>query len=548
MKTDKKYTAEDLSKLTKEELIQKTIQLQTEIQAAQAKIDWYYQQYLLSMQKKFGQSSEQAIYGQMELPFLNEAETFREPLNIEATPEEIMESVSKPRKKSHGKKRDLDHLTTEVHKFYLPAEEQVCPVCGNELHEVRPEVTVQIEVVPAQVVVHKYESMIYGCRCCEKNEHAKTQMIIAKGAPKPLIPKSMVTASLAADIITKKYVDALPFYRQEQDYKRKNIPITRNNMCNWSIRLTNDWFQIIFDRMHELLMSKNAIHCDETEVEVLAEPHRPATCNSYVWVTTTMERDTDTPIALYHYTETRASYQARKILEGFKGYIHCDGYAGYDALLKKGAGGEPAMEVTLVACLVHVKRKFKEAMKVVKPSDIRYTAAANAIKLLENIFHIDNQFNELSNDDRYTKRLELLKPALDEFFAWVNSEKNLVLPKCKYGEAIRYASKQEQKVRNVLLDGCLELENNLAERTVKPFVIGRKNWLFSNTPAGADASCIQYSIVQTAIMNGLIPYEYIKYLLEEMPRIENLCDYKQLDKLLPWSESIPAYVKAPSKV
>jgi transposase len=546
MKTDKKYTVEDLSKLSKEELIQKTIQLQTEIEEAQAKVDWYYQQYLLSKQARFGQSSEQAIYGQLELPLFNEAEAFREMVSIEPSPEEILDKAGK-KKKSHGKKKNLDGLETVSHVYLLPPEEMYCPECGSPLHEIRPEVTVQLEVVPAKVIVHKHESMIYGCRRCEKDENVKTKMIIAPGAPKPLIKRSPVTPSFAADFITKKYVDALPFYRQEQDYKRRNIPITRNNLCNWSIRLTNDWFQLIFDRMDEILIAKKAIHCDETEVEVLAEPHRPATCNSYVWVTTTMEREKQTPIALYHYTETRASYQARQILKGFQGYIHCDGYAGYDALQKTGAKGEPAMDVTLVACMVHVKRKFKEALKVVKPSDTRYTSAAHGVEMIEKIFHIDNQFNGLSDEERYEKRLELLKPALDEFFAWVNSEMSLVLPKCKYGQAINYASKQEQKVRNVLLDGCLELDNNLAERTVKPFVIGRKNWLFSNTPGGAAASCVQYSIVQTAIMNGLIPFEYLKYLLEEMPKIENLCDYEQLDQLLPWSETIPDYVKAPSK-
>jgi transposase len=271
MKTDKKYTVEDLSKLSKEELIQKAIQLQTEIEAAQAKVDWYYQQYLLSKQARFGQSSEQAVYGQLELPIFNEAEAFREMINTEPSPEGILEKTS--RKKSHGKKKDLDGLETVSHVYLLPPEEMYCPECGSPLHEIRPEVTVQLEVVPAKVVVHKHESMIYGCRRCEKDENSKAKMIVAPGAPEPLISRSPVTASLGADIISKKYVDALPFYRQEQDYKRRKIPITRNNLCNWSIRLTNDWLQLIFDRMDEILMAKKAIHCDETEVEVLAEPH-----------------------------------------------------------------------------------------------------------------------------------------------------------------------------------------------------------------------------------------------------------------------------------
>ena len=235
----------------------------------------------------------------------------------------------------------------------------------------------------------------------------------------------------------------------------------------------------------------------------MAEPGKSASSKSYVWVTTTAEHKKDTPIAIYNYTQSRSQTDARAVLKGFSGYIMCDGYAVYDSIAADDKKtGARAMDVKAVACLVHVRRKFADALK-------------------------------------------LLKPLLEDFFAWVKTEYDIYLHETHYGRALEYAIKEEKKVMRVLEDGRLELDNNLVERTVKPFVIGRKNWLFADTPQGAEASCIIYSIVQTAIMNHLIPFEYIKYLLEQMPG-KGLTD-KFIETLLPWSGQLPEYVKVPSE-
>lgn len=548
MNSQGNYTRQDLLKMSKEELVQTAISLRDQVIAAEALVKYYEEQYRLRMQQRFGSKSEKGIEGQLSLgdymPLFNEAEALRDPINIEPKPEDI--SSEKPKKKAHGKKRETGSLDEVVEDpILLPDDEQVCPKCGGHLHEIRTEDKTYIEIIPAKAILHKYPVMVYGCRNCEKD--GSSYIVKADGAPRPLIKGSMTSASLMADLFDKKFVNANPFYRIEQDYKRKGIPVTRNNMCNWTIRIAIDWLEPLFDRLRELLLQRDVIHCDETEVEVLSEPHRPSTCNSYVWVTASAKCDSDAPIALYFYTETRASYQAREILKGYKGFIHCDGYAGYDALTKDGKNG-PAMEVTLIACLVHIRRKFKEALRAVEDQqDYRYTSAQKGLELIGNIFDTDALFDNLSPEDRYEQRLVRLKPKLDDFFEWAESEQKKVLPKCQYGTAINYAIKQKDKVFNVLLDGRLELDNNLAERTVKPFVIGRKNWLFSNTPAGATASCIVYSLAQTAMINGLKPYEYFKYILEQLPEMESLCDLDELDKLLPWSESIPEYCKSPVK-
>lgn len=206
------------------------------------------------------------------------------------------------------------------------------------------------------------------------------------------------------------------------------------------------------------------------------------------------------------------------------------------------------MDVKAVACMVHIRRKFVDALKLLPKEKRKGTSAQTAVDMISKIFDIDNKLNGLTPEERYKARISsekegelCLKQALEQFFTWVKEENEVSLPKTRYGKAITYALDQEEKVMRVLEDGRLELDNSLAERTVKPFVIGRKNWLFSNTPAGADASCILYSIIETAKLNNLIPYEYIKYVLDTMPSM--ILNEENIKSLLPWSKSIPEYVK-----
>ena len=541
----------NLQNMSRRDLENEYIKLKTQATDLAARLDWYEQQYRLSKAKMFGPSSEKEMEGQLTLPIFNEVEAEREMIHIEPKEEELpTDENKKKRKNPHGKKHDIKNLPVIVTTYQLSTEDQFCTKCGEPLHEMRPEIRTELEVIPAKVIVHKYESMIYGCRGCEKDQ--TSSIIKAPGAPEALIKGSMVSASLLSDIIVKKYVDATPLYRQEQDYKRKGIPITRNNMAHWVIRGSNDWLQLLYDRLHELLLVRDVIHMDETTLEVLSEPNRPATSNSYMWVACTSACDAESSIALYHYTETRASYQARAFLENYQGFVHVDGYAGYDSLLKESKDG-PAMSLTLISCMAHVRRKYKEALKAVKPEDYRYTAANQGLLYIKEMFRIEEELSTISNEDktifyknRYEERLGRLKPVMDDFFAWAKEELPKVLPKCSYGIAIKYTINQEEKLRNVLLDGRLELTNNRAERTVKPFVIGRKNWLFSNTPSGAKASATVYSIIETAKQNELNPFEYIKYLFEQLPKI-NVCDVGELDQLLPWSNTLPEICKAKTK-
>lgn len=529
----------DLSKYSREELEAAFMKVSVEKEQAELQLKWYQEQYRLSKQKLFGKSSEQHIDGQLSLPIFNEAEMERQPIHVEPKLEDSTNSAEKPKKKKGKRAKELSKLPTEVVEYKLSPEEQVCLTCTNPLHEVRPEIRKELEVIPAQIVVKETHRMIYSCRTCEM-EATSVPMIMAN-APNPVIKGSIASASLLADIMTKKYVDATPLYRQEQEYKRRDLPINRQNMSNWIIRVSKDWLKPVYTRMQEMLVSYDVLHADETELEVLNEPGREAATKSYMWMYRT--GNGHTPIILYDYQQSRSGDNAKKFLKGFKGYLHTDAYSGYEKLLKESKAGL-AMEVTLVPCFAHARRYFTETLKAVPDQEsYMYTSAYQGVKYIDEMFALERELLTLSFEQRYEERLRHLKPLIEAYLAWIEQEQALSLPKSSYGKAINYSFNLKEKLMNILKDGRLELSNNRAERAIKPFVIGRKNWLFTNTPAGADSSAIVYSIIETAKENSLIPFEYLRYLFEKLPNMD-LSNIEELDKLLPWSKELPSHCKA----
>lgn len=532
----------DLSKYSREELEAAFVKVSLEKEQAELQLKWYEEQYRLSKQKLFGKSSEQHIDGQLSLPIFNEAETERKPFHVEpklGEGENASPATTKSKKSKGKRAKDLSKLPTEVVEYKLSPDEQVCSTCTNPLHEVRPEIRKELVVIPAKIVVKETHRMIYSCRTCEMQ--ATTVPMIIADAPNPVIKGSIASPSLLADIITKKYVDATPLYRQEQEYKRRDLPVNRQNMANWIIKVSNDWLKPIYKRMQELLVSYDALHADESELEVLNEPGREAATKSYMWMYRTGIGHL--PIILYDYQPSRSGDNAKKFLKGFKGYLHTDAFSGYEKLLKESKAG-PAMEVTLVPCFAHARRYFTETLKAVPDQEsYMYTSAYQGVKYIDEMFALERELSTLSFEQRYEERLRHLKPLIEAYLAWIEQENALSLPKSSYGKAITYSFNLKEKWMNILKDGRLELSNNRAERAIKPFVIGRRNWLFTNTPAGADSSAIIYSIIETAKENKLIPFEYLRYLFEKLPNID-ITNTEELNKLLPWSEELPSHCKA----
>ncbi|MDI6814443.1 MAG: IS66 family transposase, partial [Desulfitobacteriaceae bacterium] len=272
---------------------------------------------------------------------------------------------------------------------------------------------------------------------------------------------------------------------------------------------------------------------DETTLQVLRDSGELINSTSYMWLYRT-GRDSP-PIILYDYQTSRASKHPARFLNEFKGYLHVDGYAGYDGL----------SNIRLVGCWAHARRKFDEALKAM-PAGAKAapTAAREGLEFCNKLFAIERELHNVTSEERYEGRLAKSRPVVDAFSAWLKYQTPRVLPKSALGQAIQYCRNQWDKLTAFLLDGRLELDNNRSERSIKPFVIGRKNWLFANTPRGAKASATIYSVVETAKENGLNPFAYLVYLFEQLPNA-NLHDSRVVDSFLPWSPSLPDFCRVP---
>lgn len=495
--------------------------LEKEKAESEAKINWLKEQLRLYQSKRFGASSERTFPGQLELPLFNEAEKEANP----ELPEPTVETITYRRRKKRGQRQlMLENLPVETIEHRLSEDEQVCSCCGGNLHEMSTEVRQELKYIPAEVKVVKHVRYVYSCRHCEQEE-IETPIKTAP-MPKSPIPGSLASPSILAHIMNQKYVDALPLYRQEKSWKRIGLNLSRQTMANWMIYTASHWLEKLYERMHHLLLKLDIIFADETTLQVLHEPGRSASSKSYLWLYRTGKEGP--PIILYDYRETRAGENPKEFLQGFKGYLQVDGYAGYHKV----------ENVTLVGCWAHARRGFTDALKSLPANSPKPVMATEGLQFCNHLFAIERDLKELEPHDRYEKRLELSKPVLDSFFSWLNIQKQKVLPKSSLGQAITYCLNQWDKLVAFLEDGRLEIDNNRSERSIKPVVIGRKNWLFSNTPQGAKASAIIYSIVETAIANGLNPFYYLRYLFEQLPNID-LTDIDALDRLLPWSKTLP---------
>jgi hypothetical protein len=322
----------------------------------------------------------------------------------------------------------------------------------------------------------------------------------------------------------------MPLYRQEQGFVMNGLHLSRQTMINWLLRSTEDWLAIIYDRLKFHLLLGDVLHADETVLRVVRDARRTKP-NSFMWLYRTGSCAT-TPIVLYEYQPTRAGAHPKAFLEGFTGYLHTDGYPGYHNL---------PPEITIVGCWAHARRKFDEALKGAPPEGRESLLAQKGLNLCNKLFSLERDYAKLLPEERYNAREERSRPVSEELFSWVESTD--ILPKSLTGRAIRYLLDQKPYLENVFCDGRLELSNNLAERSIKRFVIGRKNWLFSNTTRGARVSSIIYSIMETAKANNLKLFEYMKYLFQVMPNMEN----DDFDVLLPWSKSLPNWCRLESE-
>ena len=534
-----KYTEEQLNSVDKSFLIQLLLQQQEqleaitkELHASNEKMQLLMEQVILGKQNRFGRSSEkmedtsQICFQEVDgtIVFFNEAEAVYD-LN-EKEPDELELKSPKQPKRKGKKESDLSGLTVRRIDHYLSEEELEIEFGVNGWKQLPDAISKKYHFVPARVEVEEHHIGVYASKT---DEH-----MVKADHPKALLHGSLVSPSLGAAIINGKYVNAVPLYRLEQEFQRYGLQITRQNMANWCIRLAEEYLSILYDHLHEELYFYHVIQADETPV-LVNHDGRKAGSKSWMWVYRSGHLYQDRQIVLYEYQQTRNASHPREFLKGYDGICVTDGYQVYHTLEKE------LEELTIAGCWVHCRRRFDEALKLIPKPSQKESNAFLLMKQIQAIYREEGKLNDLSSDERLKQRQAVIKPLVDAFFAYLKTIN--VSKKDKFGDAVRYARNQEKYLRVFLTDGDVPIDNNASERAIRGFCIGKKNWQMIDTIHGAKSSAIIYSIVETAKANNLKPFDYVQYLLEEIPKHMNDKDCSFLEALLPWSEKLPAGIR-----
>ena len=484
-------------------LKQRIAELEKLLAQKDAQIAALEERWSLAQQKQFGKSAE-GFAGQGEL--FNEVEEIVEEVEAE------QQSISYTRKKPVRKPLPKDLPREQVIHDII---DKTCDCCGGELHRMGEDKSEKLEFIPAKIKVIEHIRPKYACRHCDKSS-TQTQI---KQASMPAMPinKGIATSSLLSQLITSKYQYGLPLYRQEAMFKQYGIELSRQTMSSW-IDKSATLFAPLVERLKAELLRQPTLFADETPLKVVKSDK----VNSYMWVYCS-GRDSPDPnnpipnIVLYDFHNSRAAACVVNYLDGYQGYLHVDGYQAY-----------ARTEATLIGCWAHARRKFIDAKKLQGKNK---TGKADVVlSLIQKLYGVESRVKDKSADDKYTTRQAVSVSILDKLKAWLEQNQPNLVGNTKLIEAANYLANQWHKLIRYVDDGRLSIDNNRAERAVKPFVIGRKNWLFSQTANGAHASATLYSIVETAKVNGLVPFDYIMACLNE------LCQpAPDIDSLLPWN-------------
>jgi transposase len=458
---------------------------------------------------RFGRKSEQSSDEQIRL--FNEAESTAEDAGEEEDASLLVEAHTR---KKRGRKPLPDWIPRVEILHDLPDDEKVCAHDGTALERIGEEICEQLEFIPAQLRVLRHVRPKYACKTCRTGIHT------APLPPQP-IPKSFASPTLLAHVAVSKYADGLPLYRQETMFRRLGIDLPRASLANWMVK-TGELMQPLVNLLRDDLLASGFVQCDETRYQVLKEPGKAATSQSYLWV----QRSED--VVLYDYDASRSAEVPKRLLAGFEGFLQTDGYEGYGAL-----GREPG--ITHVGCWSHARRKFDEALKAQKSSpkkkrSLKESRALQGLGFIQKLYQIERTIQEKPPDEIYRIRQERSRPVMEKLRAWLTESIPRVPPQSLTGKALAYLDGQWPKLIRVLHDGRIPLDTNRVENAIRPFVVGRKAWLFADTVRGAQASANLYSLIETAKGNGVEPFAYLRVVLAELPRATTL---EEVEGLLP---------------
>ena len=525
-----KYRAEVMQEV-KEDVMQECMQvaMQECIQIATKEAMRQANDYLIRMleqiklarHRMFGKSSEQSSQSRL----FDEAETLAQPTTdaediapvpeMPATPKDL--SAKQTNTANRGKRSPLPAELARLDVVHdVPDAERICP-CGTPMVEIGQDISEQLDIVPMQIRVLRHIRKRYGC---PGSMHAP---VTAPLPPQPL-PKSNASPDFLAMLIAVKFMDGLPLARFEHVLERSGVPVPRQTLARWIIG-ASALLQPLFNLMRDALLEGDVIHMDETVVQVLKEPGRSPASNSYMWVQT--GGPPDKQVVLFDYDASRSGEVPVRLLQDYRGYLMTDGYDGYGKVAR-------AEGVEHLVCWAHARRRFVEAVKV-QPKGKR-GRADEAVVLIGKLYKIERDHKEADDAVRLQARKAQSNAVLAELYAWMEKAIPVVLPKSALGQALAYMQKYWGRLNRYTERGDLPIDNNRCENAIRPFVVGRKGWLFSDTPAGAHSSAVIYSLVETAKTNGVEPYTWLRHVMRDLPAAKSVED---VEVLLPWSWRMP---------
>jgi len=483
----------------KQAVVQKNEQLTARVLSLQEQLN-------LALARRYAASSEKLSPDQIRL--FDEAE-----IEAQAAAPTEDETVTVPEhtRRKCGRKKLPEALPRVEVIHDLPDNERVCPHDGNPLTEIGEVTSEQLDIIPAKIQVIRHVRKQYTCRC--------GQCIKTAALPPQPIPRSLASPGLLAHITVSKYQDALPLYRQETILKRIGVDLPRATLANWMIQAGN-LIQPLINLLRDRLLAYDILQMDETTAQVLKEPGKTAQSKSYLW----LQRGgpPDQPVVLYDYDPGRGQEVPKRLLEDFKGYLQTDGYDGYNAVVAVNS-------LTHVGCMAHARRRFSDAVKAQGKKKQR-GKAHRGLALIQKLYRVEKQARKFEPEARHDYRQLHARPILDELRTWLDGALPQVPPTTATGKALNYLHNEWDKLIRYLDDGRLEIDNNGAENAIRPFVLGRKNWMFSASVKGVKASANLYSLIETAKANGLEPYAYLRHLFTELPKAETV---EAIEALLP---------------
>lgn len=491
-------------------------------------IDNMIQALLHARKKLFGPSTE-VTQADGQLSLFESVQELAEQLNL--SKEKItVKPYTRTARKPGVRKEMLAGFPQEVEKYVLPAEEK-CSVCGGEMKVTGKKVVrTEVEFQPAKLIVKQIIQQVAKCVNCGTEDSPNEKCHFQKAAvPVPPLAYSISTPSLIAQVMYQKFALGLPLSRQEKDWYRLGLVLSRSNMANWVIRCSEEWFKPVYWRIYEKLLECDLIHMDETRIRCNKEEGKLPSSESFMWVMRSAASE-DIQAAFFFYSRSRGGENARKLLKDFNGYLITDAYAGYDTV----------PDIKRALCWSHARRYLIESIPLdSKGKEIPGSKDAEGREYINLLFKVEEEIKNLPYEEKKQKRQDASKPILDAFWTWVEKTSAMYTTNEKLTQALGYCQNQRKYLETFLEDGRIPLSNNYCEANIKPFATARRAWLFADTPKGAFANGVLYTLVESAKANDLDVYEYLKHLLTERPNNHHLEKPSVIDRLLPWSKELP---------